>query len=80
MKWFGETWHAPVNDICERTPYPLDTVCGHCGNPILNTDRDLLMPYLAPDEVTDQLAFHIDCFLDMIGIGRNNRGLYLSRQ
>jgi hypothetical protein len=45
MKWFGESWGAPVCDPENHVPVPIHHECIHCGDPIEPDDQGLILPY-----------------------------------
>ena len=54
MRWFGESWGAPVCETTQRNEPPVGQRCAHeCGQPIGPGDRGLLIPYLGPVEGED---------------------------
>lgn len=72
VRWFGPTWHAPINEVTLEAPTPVDDVCIYCNNPILLGQRGILMwgshsptpdwPWLL------RVAEHITCFFASVGI------------
>ncbi len=44
MKWFGESWQAPLNETCERAETPVGQKCSSCTKPIEDHDRGVLIP------------------------------------
>lgn len=69
MKWFGESWGAPVCYAAEHAPTPIGKLCGYCPHSIRPGDQGLLLPYLDPAESTvwRDLPFHLVCFLRSVG-------------
>lgn len=73
MRWFGKSWHAPVNEDTEAAPTPVGVVCSYheCGDLILAGDDGFLIPYVTAtvedeDNVVligfqPHLAYHRDC-------------------
>jgi hypothetical protein len=68
MEWFGETWGAPINQMCERTTTPVQEECIFCNHPIQAGDRGFVMPYLKDDMTTEAVASHLRCFIRSIGV------------
>jgi hypothetical protein len=44
MKWFGESWNAPVNRDVPHAPTPVGQPCLFCPVPIATGDRGYLIP------------------------------------
>lgn len=42
MRWFGESWNAPMNDESERADVPVGTKCLLCNKPIAETDKGII--------------------------------------
>lgn len=75
VRWFGESWGAPVCDPRTHIETPVGMVC--IGHPhlhneqnryagILSEDQGITMP--GPDG--ERVAFHLDCWLHEIGADR----------
>jgi hypothetical protein len=43
MRWFGETWDAPINDL-EHADTPVGQKCERCGEVITEDTRGVLIP------------------------------------
>lgn len=68
VRWFGDSWHAPVNDPRARVESPVDQRCIHCHLWIGPADRGVTIPYLNVDTGPTTVAYHLKCFLDEIGV------------
>ena len=83
IKWFGESWGAPICEIAKHTQTPLGTSCAHgCGHSIRPGDIGVLIPAPTawPSEQNDtvvydkqypyvpHVAYHLVCFFDEIGM------------
>ena len=44
MKWFGESWGAPVNETVEHAETPVGELCSRCTGPIKAEDRGVIIP------------------------------------
>lgn len=66
MRWFGESWGAPVNDDVPHAPTPAGEPCLFCAKPILEDDQGYLVP-----GITDyEHPAHYDCMMDnLVGPG-----------
>lgn len=63
MRWFGESWGAPINEDTPHAPTPVTAPCERCKKPIEENDRGVLIPMLgAPDERLE-VAYHLRCWL-----------------
>lgn len=72
MKWFGESWDAPVCEPDEHVDAPVDRPCAYgCGCAIEKKDQGFLLPYVGRTTQPADLAYHRDCFLkSVLGPGR----------
>lgn len=44
LEWFGENWHAPVNESCPKVPTPVGEDCVHgCSNLITEHEQGFMM-------------------------------------
>jgi hypothetical protein len=70
MKWFGESWQAPICAPEDEVGTPVGAACLLCEAPIAEGDQGVIMPYSG--ELVDGLVMarmvpeHLDCFLDSI--------------
>lgn len=45
MRWFGESWGAPVNETTDHVDTPVGESCAQgCGRPIAEGDQGVLIP------------------------------------
>lgn len=65
LKWFGVSWDAPVNTLCEHVPTPIDEPCAFCKDPIHWDHRGVLMAHVERSR-TVYRPWHLDCFLRTI--------------
>jgi len=68
MKWFGESWGAPVNESAEHVDTPVGWPCVYCRIMIVEADAGFITPYISDEEDVDEVAFHHECFLKDLGI------------
>lgn len=77
MKWFGSPWpsdwrthgRAPVcEDEDNHVETPLGRDCFRCEQPIEDGDQGVVIPHYAVEEEVDELPWHIECFLQEIGL------------
>ena len=45
MKWFGDSWGAPVCDPLDHMPTQEGSRCGYCEQDITRDDRGFLIPH-----------------------------------
>ena len=80
-RWFGPTWHAPVNVDGEEVPVPVGKSCIECEAQFKPEQRGLCIPwalldaYLLPSQkvvISDHMhvAYHLSCFLREV-VGRD---------
>jgi|HubBroStandDraft_1064217.scaffolds.fasta_scaffold19557_4 hypothetical protein len=84
MKWFGESWGAPVCAVTEEAATPNGLECAHgCGHSIRYGDQGVLIP-LFPNRASiteftemprtiriegiSHVAYHLVCLFDTFGI------------
>ena len=67
MKWFGDTWHAPINDTVLHTETPVGELCLRCEVPIAEGDSGLILPHVGKFAATEN-PFHRQCFFEETGI------------
>jgi hypothetical protein len=84
MRWFGESWGAPVNHPDYEIPIPLTEPCQFCGIPFATDDHGVQIPHLGgQEEVTN---YHRLCFnklilgWDMAGVIERNHGAEAERE
>jgi len=63
MKWFGESWHAPVCEPDEHIETPVGEDCGYCDEPIAEGDRGLRMPFVGDPSEKGYMNAHQMCLL-----------------
>lgn len=71
MRWFGESWGAPVCEETQHVETPDGEACPVCGRSIRMGDQGFELPYShdgASWDEPDLLAYHKDCLLRNIGI------------
>lgn len=68
MKWFGETWHAPICEPSEHVERP-EAECMYCDAELVDGDRGVVMPYLEDlEKPATWVAAHLECFLGALGL------------
>lgn len=74
MKWFGESWNAPICEPAEHVERP-NLECMYCDAELVDGDQGVVMPYLEdPDSPVSWVAAHLDCFLGAIGVAPRPKG------
>ena len=63
VRWFGESWGAPMNDPRTQVPTPTWERCD-CGQPILTGDQGLSIPKSEGGRV----FYHLVCFYQSLGL------------
>jgi len=61
VKWFGESWCAPICDE-EHVAVPTGTECYLCTVPFVAADRGITMPFHAAPGDPPELSAHLHCF------------------
>jgi hypothetical protein len=67
VRWFGETWGAPVCVPSTHVETPVGA-CDRCDGP-LEGRQGVVLPF-SGGEVESFVACHLGCFLDWIGVER----------
>jgi hypothetical protein len=65
LRWFGESWHAPVNDPRARIKTPIDERCLECLLYIKSDDQGVRIP---AGESHRYATFHKKCFFETMGL------------
>ena len=74
LRWFGESWGAPVCDPEQHVETPVGMVC--IGHDHLHSDRSafivagdqgVTMPYVRRTAPLVWVAFHLECWLHEVG-------------
>lgn len=66
MRWFGESWGAPVCEPENEVPIPLGWICESCGVAFAEGDRGVTLVYY-DEEGRRDFPLHLDCLLDSVG-------------
>jgi hypothetical protein len=78
MKWFGESWEAPVNSYGEHVTAPVGELCFDCQKTIKEEDRGLVIPSLEGTLNAPQWKdrpWHYDCFMkNVLGKSYGSKG------
>lgn len=67
VRWFGQSWHAPINDPRAEVPVPVNQDCMSCHLPIGSDDQGVEIPYYSGGYAERQ-PWHKNCFFDEIGV------------
>lgn len=62
MKWFGESWGAPVCEPDDHVDRP-DASCVYCMKPLIVGDQGLVVPFAGGPGDPIEVAFHRKCFM-----------------
>lgn len=63
VRWFGQSWHAPINDPRAEVPVPTDHDCTYCHVPIVSDDSGVTIP-----SQDGRVVFHRTCFFKELGL------------
>jgi len=69
MKWFGESWGAPVCEPEDHAATPVGKLCGGCREPIREIDHGVIMPFLGSETDDKEMAMHLSCLMRNLGFG-----------
>lgn len=67
MKWFGESWGAPVCTPENHAPKPQER-CAACGMHFQDSDRGVILPFLGGPEDPPELPYHHRCLMRALGL------------
>lgn len=67
MRWFGESWGAPVCEVSEHVPVPQGEICAHCRRPIKAHHQGFLLPCLG-DGLPLEVPYHRNCMMGLLGL------------
>jgi len=68
VKWFGESWGAPVCEAESHAPTPVGEICLQCERAIEADDQGVIIPHIESlSRPTRDRAQHLDCHLHSIG-------------
>jgi hypothetical protein len=65
MRWFGESWGAPVCVTGEHVATPVGSRCEHCAQLFEADDQGLILPAFIEGTAEDW-PIHRDCLLRAI--------------
>jgi len=68
MKWFGESWGAPVCAPEDNSPLP-EAPCAACEERFQANDQGVILPFLGGPGAPAELPYHLACFREALGIG-----------
>ena len=75
VRWFGESWGAPICDPERHVHAPLGDAgkppwnCGGCREPFKAGDQGIVMDYLgAPGDPIEEIAYHRRCLAIALGL------------
>ncbi len=67
MKWFGESWSAPVCESTEHAAVPVGEPCVRCHEAFHETSQGVLMPFYDGERVS-MVGYHRLCLLAEMGV------------
>jgi len=65
VRWFGESWGAPINDPRAEVPVPLTDLCEACRDSFNAASQGIQMPYVGREAPA---SYHLTCWLRSIGV------------
>ena len=68
VRWFGPTWHAPVNDPRTEISVPLGENCIRCQGAFDHGDQGIATAASLSLSENGQVFYHRDCFFQALGI------------
>lgn len=69
VRWFGESWGAPVCSPDRRVATPAGEPCYLCERPLAQGDIGLVVPFHGGAPGVYKLAAHHSCFMRHLGLG-----------
>ena len=67
MRWFGQSWDAPINYPQNEVPVPVGVECLVCQVEIESTDSGVTVPFYGGGP-PERAVYHRKCFLSDLGI------------
>lgn len=67
MRWFGQSWGAPVNDPRAEMSVPLGERCVRCDEDFEHGDQGFGVAAHTSIAANGQVFFHKDCLLAEVG-------------
>lgn len=68
MKWFGESWGAPVCDGPQLNT-PVGLPCARCHVEIIEGDRGVVIPHHEfGGAYAEERPWHLDCMMQEVGV------------
>lgn len=67
VRWFGESWGAPVCDPENQIEAPVGAGCTRCERSIEVNDPGIRVPWVGPGPMRFT-HWHLDCWLEELGI------------
>jgi hypothetical protein len=71
MKWFGQSWGAPICESADHIATPVGQSCMGCETPFSIIANGLVLPNEDGEHV---VFYHVPCLLHELGIDRPSRG------
>jgi hypothetical protein len=65
VRWFGDSWGAPINDPRTWVETPTNELCAECMKWIESDDSGIRIPGV---EASGYVSFHKKCFFHTIGV------------
>lgn len=65
IRWFGESWSAPVCRDAPSVPTPIGELCVYCHGPIARDDQGLVLPLITA-QGQGTAAYHRHCYISSI--------------
>jgi hypothetical protein len=66
MKWFGETWKAPICEDVEHVETPAGQPCFYCCEPFVFGSCGVMISHV--DRTVIERPWHFDCFTRFLGV------------
>lgn len=67
MKWFGESWGAPVCVPENHAPVPGER-CVVCDKQFWEDDQGIILPFVGGPDDPPELPYHLACFRTALGL------------
>jgi hypothetical protein len=64
MKWFGESWGAPLCSEEDRIETPVNEECFGCDKLVVEGEQGVVLPFMADkNDPRTTAPYHKDCFI-----------------
>ncbi len=71
MKWFGESWGAPVCQPEDHVAGLPDAPCTCCNRAFVEGDIGVIVPLIGGPGDPKDVGYHHACFMESLGLSKS---------